>query len=101
MKGFKGWNLSILGVNRDPWEFYLMFLSQEIYIELILFEFDNLSFLLVWKYNYHVPITRPEFWRIYYIVEAIIWVSMKVKNARELWGNSGNRTTGIQINYVI
>jgi len=30
MKGGVGWNLSILGVDRVPWEFYLMFLSREI-----------------------------------------------------------------------
>ena len=34
MKWCIGWNLSILGVDRDPWEFYLMFLSREIYIKL-------------------------------------------------------------------
>ena len=30
MKGGIGWNLRILGVFRDSWEFYMMFLSQEI-----------------------------------------------------------------------
>ena len=30
MKGGIGWNLSYLGVNRNPCEFYLMFLSREI-----------------------------------------------------------------------
>ena len=34
MKGGIGWNLSILGIDRDPWEFYVMFLSQEIDIKL-------------------------------------------------------------------
>ena len=34
MNGGKGWNLSNLGVDRDPWEFYLMFLSREINIKL-------------------------------------------------------------------
>ena len=34
MKGGIGWNLSILGVDRDPWEFYLMLLSREIDIKL-------------------------------------------------------------------
>ena len=30
MKGGIDWNLNFLGVDRDPWEFYLMFLSREI-----------------------------------------------------------------------
>ena len=30
MKGGIGWNLRTSGVVRDPWEFYLMFLSWEI-----------------------------------------------------------------------
>ena len=34
MKGGIGWNLSILGVDRDPEEFYLMFMSREIDIKL-------------------------------------------------------------------
>ena len=34
MKEATGLNLSILGVDRDPKEFYLMFLSQEIKIKL-------------------------------------------------------------------
>ena len=34
MKGGIGWNPSILGVDRNPWEFYLMFLSREIGIKL-------------------------------------------------------------------
>jgi len=34
MKGGIGWNLSILGVDRNPQEFYLMFLSREIDIKL-------------------------------------------------------------------
>ena len=29
MYGGIGWNLSILGVDQDPWEFFLMFLSRE------------------------------------------------------------------------
>ena len=33
-KGSRGWNLSILGVDKDLWEFYLMFLSLEIDIKL-------------------------------------------------------------------
>ena len=33
-KGYIGWNLGILGVDRDPYEFYLMFLSREIDIKL-------------------------------------------------------------------
>ena len=32
-KGSRGWNLSILGVDKDLWEFYLMFLSLEIDIK--------------------------------------------------------------------
>ena len=34
MKECIGWNLSFLGVNWDPLEFYLMFLSREIDIKL-------------------------------------------------------------------
>ena len=34
IKGGLGWNLSILGVDRDPWEFYLMILSREIDVKL-------------------------------------------------------------------
>jgi len=30
MKGSTGWNLSIIGVDQDPLEFYLMFLPQEL-----------------------------------------------------------------------
>ncbi len=33
-KGGIGWNLSILGVDQDPYEFYLMFLSWEMDIKL-------------------------------------------------------------------
>ena len=64
MKGGKGWNLSILGVNRDPWEFYLMCLIifskyttnlkttisqrslRNLGLLLLLFEFYNFSFLI-------------------------------------------------------
>ena len=34
MKGGIGWNLSILGVDRNPCQFYLIFLSREIDIKL-------------------------------------------------------------------
>jgi len=34
MKGGIGWNLSMYGVDRGPWEFYLIFLSREIDIKL-------------------------------------------------------------------
>ena len=34
MKGGKGWKLITLALDRDPWKLYLMFLSQEIDLQL-------------------------------------------------------------------
>ena len=68
MKGGKDWNLSILGVDRDPWEFYLMFISQEFYTKLcqiytkigiyqILYKIRRFKQIIFSKYATHLKTT--------------------------------------------
>ena len=67
IKGGIGWNLIILGVNRDPWEFYLMFLSREndikhkiytkIYICKILYKNSRFKRIIFSKYTTNLKTT--------------------------------------------
>ena len=71
MKGGNGWNLSILGVDRDSWEFYLMFMSREINIKLcqiytkiyiykILYKNSRFQRIIISKYTTNLKTTLSQ-----------------------------------------
>jgi len=76
MKGALGWNLNILGVDQDPWEFYLMFLSQEIAIKLCQrnWAFAALSSFIIPKTLQSDSVNLWYFkLRLFYLPEFIVW----------------------------
>ena len=76
MKGALGWNLNILGVDQDHWEFYLMFLSQEIAIKLC-----QRNWVFATHSSFIIPKTLQSdsvnLWyfklRLFYLPEFIVW----------------------------